>query len=325
MTSEDDARTRLRVGGWLPPYQAFPPDPGLLTPPVVYRSHPAANVATTYELSAPTKGERRRSLAVFCAAVAGLLLIGVALTQFGGKPATPPAHRGLPLPAAPAFPPPADLPVPAAGSRSSDPAPARSASRPPTTSTTTARQQRPPVAPAATTVTTRRPTPQPTRSQPTRSQPTTSPVTTSPVAALRAGAAVSLELADAPGYRIRHRDVRARTDRIGPRSSTLERADARFVVRPGLADGSCVSFESSNYPGWFLRHRDFRIRLDRVDRTRLFDRDATFCPETRSRAGVVALRSHNYPDRFLTENRSLLGLTPATTGTATQFFVRPPL
>ncbi|MGW4943360.1 AbfB domain-containing protein [Actinoplanes sp. NPDC004185] len=253
---------------------------------------------------------------MFCAALAGLLLIGVALTQFGGKPAAP-AHRGLPLPAAPAFPPPAGLPVPAAGSRSSEPAPARSASRPPTTSATTrattARQQRPPV--AATAATTHRST-----SRPTRTQPATAPVT-----ALKAGSAVSLELADAPGYRVRHRDFRGRTDRIGTDSSALERADARFVVRPGLADGSCVSFESSNYPGSYLRHRDFRIRLDRADRTRLFARDATFCPETRGRAGVVALRSHNYPDRFLTEDRSLLGLTPATTGTATQFVVRPPL
>jgi alpha-L-arabinofuranosidase B-like protein len=258
---------------------------------------------------------------MFCAAVAGLLLIGVALTQFGGKPAAP-AHRGLPLPAAPAFPPPAGLPVPAAGSASSDPAPARSASRPPTTSTPTAaaRQQRPPVAAVDTTTTTRRPAPRPTGTQPTRSRPATAPV-----AALRAGSAVSLELADAPGYRVRHRDFRGRTDRIGPGSSALERADSRFVVRPGLADGSCVSFESSNYPGSFLRHRDFRIRLDRADRTRLFARDATFCPETSSRAGVVALRSHNYPDRFLTEDGSLLGLTPATTGTATRFVVRPPL
>ncbi|MEU8615906.1 AbfB domain-containing protein, partial [Actinoplanes sp. NPDC048791] len=148
---------------------------------------------------------------------------------------------------------------------------------------------------------------------------------TAPVAALRAGSAVSLEVADAPGYRVRHRDFRGRTDRIGTGSSALERADARFVVRPGLADGSCVSFESSNYPGSFLRHRDFRIRLDRADRTRLFARDATFCPVTSSRAGVVALRSHNYPDRFLTEDGSLLGLTPATTGTATRFVVRPPL
>ena len=263
---------------------------------------------------------------MFCAAVAGLLLIGVALTQFGGKPVAP-AHRGLPLPAAPAFPPPAGLPGPAAGSASSDPAPARSASRPPATSTTTtaARQQRPPVAAVATTAATHRPAPQPTGTQPTGTQPTRSQPATAPVAALRAGSAVSLELADSPGYRVRHRDFRGRTDRIGPGSSALERADARFVVRPGLADTGCVSFEAANYPGRFLRHRDFELRLDRLERSRLFTEDATFCPETSSRAGVVALRSHNYPDRFLTEDGSLLGLTPATTGTATRFVVRPPL
>ena len=85
----------------------------------------------------------------------------------------------------------------------------------------------------------------------------------------------------------------------------------------------CVSFEAANYPGRFLRHRDFGIRLDRRDRTRLFDLDATFCAETRG--GAIVLRSHNYPDRFVTESGSLLRLTPASTGTATGFVVRSPL
>ncbi|GAA3957812.1 AbfB domain-containing protein [Actinoplanes auranticolor] len=246
----------------------------------------------------------------FCAAVAALLLIGVALTQFGARPAPSAGRHELPPPAAPALPPPVATPVPAAGTRSSAPEPARSAPRPPATTTVAARRERPPAAAVGTSVTTRKPSREAAQT---------------PAVTLRAGAAVSLELADAPGYRIRHRDFRGRADRIGPDSSALDRADARFVVRPGLADSGCVSFEASNYPGRFLRHRDFRIRLDSADRTRLFDRDATFCPETRSRAGVVALRSHNYPDRFLTEDRSLLGLTPATTGTATQFVVRPPL
>jgi hypothetical protein len=244
---------------------------------------------------------------VFCAAVAGLLLIGITAVQLGGEPTTPAANSTVQLPAAPLLPPPAyATPSPSAEPTSQAAGPARTRSevrregvrREPARSTS----------PAGTATTTRRPGPAPAASP-----------------GLRIGATVGLELADAPGHRVRHRDFRGRSDRLGPDSSALSRADARFVVRRGLADAGCVSFESSNYPGRFLRHRNFEIRLDRAERSRLFTADATFCPETRSRAGVVALRSHNYPDRFLTEHRSQLRLTPATIGTATGFVVRTPL
>jgi hypothetical protein len=240
---------------------------------------------------------------VFCAAVAGLLLIGIMALQLGGEPTTPAANSEVQLPAAPLVPPPVlATPTPGATTGSSAPGAARSRSE--------------------------------VRREPARSSPATTPggsgtrgrtSAPAPAPALRPGATVGLELAGAPGYRVRHRDFRGRADRLGPESSALSRADSRFVVRRGLADGDCLSFESSNYPGRFLRHRDFEIRLDRLERSRLFTEDATFCPETRGRAGVVALRSHNYPGRFLTEHRSRLGITPATTGTATQFVVRPPL
>jgi len=246
----------------------------------------------------------------FCAAAAGLALIGVTLTQLGDRSAPPAAGRDVRLPAAPVLPP----PVPAAGTPSDSPSPpppaTRTSTQPATRPAGTAQSRRPPARTGA----------GPTR--PPATEPTRAPAAPPPPA-LRPGAAVGLELADAPGHRVRHRDFRGRADRIGPGSSTLDRADARFLVRAGLADAGCVSFEASNYPGRFLRHRDFEIRLDRADGSGLFARDATFCPG--SRAGVVVLRSHNYPDRFLTESGSRLRLTPATTGTATRYVVRSPL
>ena len=324
MNSADDTQTRLRVGGWLPPYEAFRPRTGPLSPPLVYRSHPPENVDASFALRAATKNERRRSAAVFCAAIACLLMIGVALTQLGERPATPDAAGEAQQPLSPLLPPPY---LPASIS-SADPisglAPTPAATLPPTTGVG---QQGSPVEAAATTprrrpaatqpATTSKPKPEPTR------ETTPPPAPTSP--GLRIGAPVSLELSGAPGLMVRHRDFRGRVDRIGTGSSALERADARFIVRRGLADGDCVSFESSNYPGRFLRHRNFEIRLDRLDGSRLFELDATFCPETRGGAGVVVLRSLNYPDRFVTESGSLLRLTPASAGTATRFVVRPPL
>lgn len=319
--SADDTQTRLRVGGWLPPYQAFPHEGDPHTPTVVYRSRRPARADSSYELSAETKSERRRSTAVFCAAVACLLMIGVALTQLSERRAGGDTSPEALVPAAP-FLPSAYVPaavIPSAAFPAGAAEPAQAASPPPT------RQVSRPSSPAAAATTpatrtpTRRPGPKP--------QPSRTPVPPPPPAAsgLPIDAPISLELAGAPGLRVRHRDFRGRVDRIGPSSSALDRADSRFIVRRGLADGDCVSFESGNYPGRFLRHRNFEIRLDRTDRSTLFDQDATFCPETRGSADVVVLRARNYPERFVTESRGLLSLTPATTGTATRFVVRPPL
>jgi hypothetical protein len=319
MTSEDDTQTRLRVGGWLPPYQAFPPGSDNRTSAHVNATISEVGVDTSVELSSFTKRDRRRSAALCCAAVAGLLLIGAALTHGGQRRAAPPAGSAVLLPTAPIVPvPPYGVFPTAATSPSGATAPSSPATRRPTTAV---KQQLRPIGAPATTAT-RRPTATATR-KPTR--PPAPPTTRPPDPGLQAGVATSLELAGAPGYRVRHRDFRGRVDRIGPDSPALDRADSRFVVRRGLADWRCFSFESSNYPGRFLRHRDFELRLDRADGSRLFTEDATFCPQSRSQDSAVALRSHNYPDRYVTESRSLLRLNRADSATATRFFPRPPL
>jgi hypothetical protein len=96
---------------------------------------------------------------------------------------------------------------------------------------------------------------------------------------------------------LRHMDGVARTDVITASSSDLDKQDASFVVRPGLADSSCYSLESRNYPGQFLRHRNYRIDKDPNDGTTLFAQDATFCaqPPRAGGAGNVSLESFNYP------------------------------
>ncbi|GAA2478665.1 hypothetical protein Ahu01nite_019780 [Winogradskya humida] len=115
------------------------------------------------------------------------------------------------------------------------------------------------------------------------------------------------------GYRVRHRDYRARVDRIGSTSSSLERADSTFTVRAGLADSACVSFESTNYPGYYLRHRNGEIWLDRRQGTSLYTADATFCATSGRQAGTVLLHSSNYPDRYLSVRRSRLQLSTQPT------------
>lgn len=312
MSSDDGSRPPLRVGGWVPPYRSTgtgpAPDAVLLptdvvTPPPGEFAGPAA-----------TRDGRRRKLVVAGAALAVLGVTGLAVAE-----TTSPSNAGTPrfvsLPTIPALPPfpvappsttPTDDPQRIGGSAvasklahsastsASAPASSAPASSKPAPGTATSRP------PAAT----------------TKPAPTTKPAAPAPPAAparrgpFTVGATTSLEVAGQDGRRLRHRDYRARIDRI---SSALDRADSRFVVRAGLADPACVSFESTNYPGMFLRHRDSQVWLDTRRGSDLYAADATFCVVER-RDGTLLLRSHNYPDHYLQVRRS--GVDLGSRGTA---------
>jgi len=70
-----------------------------------------------------------------------------------------------------------------------------------------------------------------------------------------------------------------------------------FTVVKGLAEASCFSFRAPG--GKYLRHFDYRLRFDKPDDADLFRKDATFCPLDGVPAGVVRLRSANYPDHVI--------------------------
>ncbi|MEH1911945.1 MAG: AbfB domain-containing protein [Nostoc sp.] len=122
---------------------------------------------------------------------------------------------------------------------------------------------------------------------------------------------VSIRAFNLPSFYIRHRNFLGEISLI---SSSLDRADARFRVRLGLASSNCVSFESSNFPGYYLRHQNFRIRLDRNDNTALFKNDATFC----IRPGLASLtnvsfRSYNFPGYYIRHKNFELYIDPYST------------
>ena len=149
--------------------------------------------------------------------------------------------------------------------------------------------------------------------------------TGAPARQLTVGATVGLQPVGRDGERLRHRHFVGRIDRIGGSASATDRADARFVVRSGLADRRCVSLEAVNYPRHFLRHQNFTLRLHPWDGAALYAADATFCP-VRSRDGrSLTLRSVNYPDRYLTAGGdSVLRLLRPAERAPTAFVVRRP-
>jgi hypothetical protein len=81
-------------------------------------------------------------------------------------------------------------------------------------------------------------------------------------------------------------------------SSAAQKAQATFIVRPGLADRSCVSFEAKDHPGDFLRHFDFQVHLQPMDGS-FFANDATFCPEPGHNGQGTSFQSFNFPTKYL--------------------------
>ncbi|MEN3358165.1 MAG: hypothetical protein V7637_2147, partial [Mycobacteriales bacterium] len=91
----------------------------------------------------------------------------------------------------------------------------------------------------------------------------------------------------------RHQNGLGVTSVITAASPTLDKQDATFTIRRGLADGSCYSLESRNFPGQYLRHQNFRIHLAGNDGTALFAQDATFCAQPGPGGPGVTLTSDN--------------------------------
>ncbi|GHI08136.1 alpha-N-arabinofuranosidase [Streptomyces cellostaticus] len=98
---------------------------------------------------------------------------------------------------------------------------------------------------------------------------------------------------------IRHQNNAAVISPVASGSSSLDKNDATWIVRRGLADSSCVSFESRNYPGDFLRHFDYRLYRQPMDGTSQFRSDATFCPQTGKSGTGTSFASYNYPTKYL--------------------------
>lgn len=299
MSPEDGERPDLRVGGWIPPIQHFAPrEPRQLpaAPPAPAPAPAPVGAATLGWAHRIPPRTRARTVLAGAAVLSAMVAAGLALAPGEEKHRATPSFVLLPtgpvLPAMPADP----------SAAASEPSPRR------TTGPATSDLSVPLGPPAA---------------QPAHNLPPASP-SPSRAALPVAGTEIGLEPVGEPGRRVRHSDFRARIDSIGPGSPALDRADSRFTVRAGRARGSCVSFESDNYPGYFLRHRNFALRLDRADGSALFDADATFCPVPVA-AGGFALRSHNYPDRHLTESDSLLLLTRTSAADAKAFITRSPL
>lgn len=310
MSDEDSTRHRLRAGGWLPSFDGA----GQARPELSGRSKSAGTDLVGYvpELGVATHSRaflrRRVAIAGVTVAVLVLAVTVVSLQRGGVAPATS-ASAG----AGPGY------LWPQAENLSTTAGLGTAAAPPPGTTTAPAVSGAPqPAAPGRT-----------TQGAPGAATPATQPpAATTPAPSLTVGASVGLEAFSRSGYRVRHKSFAGRIDPIGSGSSALDKADATFKVRLGLASSQCYSLESVNYSGYFLRHQNFRLYLHRADGTRLFSADATFCAVAGLAGQHTSLRSYNYPDRYLNHRYAELRISTVDDSTerhAATFIVRPPL
>lgn len=311
MSDEDVARSRLRIGGWLPSYDTA--GRAARSEPVSGQasdgttdSEPAAAGSEVEAVwtHARTRSVRRRAVLVGMTGLTALVVLGFASIQRGG---VAPATLGEPsVGAAPAI-----EPQWPAGPVTDGPSPSAvpSAASPDPSGTAGPTGGGKPGAPAR------------TAGGGTGSTPA-APSPTGAVASLTNGSRVGLEPVSRPGYRVRHRNFAGRIDPIGPGSGALDRADSTFTVRAGLAGSRCVSFESVNFPGYYLRHQNFEIYLHRRDGSQVFAADATFCAVPGLTGQHISLRSYNYPSRYLHHRDSRLHIGSGATSAAMTFAVR---
>jgi hypothetical protein len=122
-----------------------------------------------------------------------------------------------------------------------------------------------------------------------------------PGGTLTPGSAISLRVTTS-GYTtryIRHQNGNVITSVVSSSSSSLDKSDATWIVRPGLASSSCLSFESRNYPGYFMRHQNYVLYRHLNDGSALFAADATFCPQAGKSGSGTSFASYNFPSRFI--------------------------
>jgi non-reducing end alpha-L-arabinofuranosidase len=82
-------------------------------------------------------------------------------------------------------------------------------------------------------------------------------------------------------------------------SSTADKADATWIVQPGLSDSSCISFESANDSGQYLKYLDFELYLDPDDGSSQFADDATFCMKPGNSGQGHSFQSVSYPSMYI--------------------------
>ena len=135
--------------------------------------------------------------------------------------------------------------------------------------------------------------------------------------------AVKLESFNYSGLFLRHQNGLGELTAL---VSDLDRSDATFVIRPGLATDKpgSVTLESVNYPHQYLRHQSGRLKLSPDDGTPLMHSDASFFVRLGlsvttygGYAPPISLESVNYPGNYIRHRDAHLWVENSSSNPAT--------
>jgi Alpha-L-arabinofuranosidase B (ABFB) domain/Glycosyl hydrolases family 2, sugar binding domain/Glycosyl hydrolases family 2 len=113
---------------------------------------------------------------------------------------------------------------------------------------------------------------------------------------------------------LRHINGVAATSVINAGSSTPDKQDATFWVRPGLSNSACYSFESRDFPGQYLRHRAFRVYKEANDGGITYNADATFCARPGLSGGGTSLEASNMAGYYMRHRNAEVWMDQNTGG-----------
>jgi non-reducing end alpha-L-arabinofuranosidase len=82
-------------------------------------------------------------------------------------------------------------------------------------------------------------------------------------------------------------------------SSPTLKADATWIVEPGLVNSSCISFKSANGSGDYLRQFYSELYLEPQNGTAQFAPYATFCPRAGNSGSGYSFMPYNYGNEYI--------------------------
>ncbi len=86
---------------------------------------------------------------------------------------------------------------------------------------------------------------------------------------------------------------------LGAVGADLDRSEATYLIRPGLAVGDSISFESVSVPGTFLRHEGSRVTFQEPDGSDRFDDQASFTARPGLAGAGASFESVDLPSHYL--------------------------
>ncbi|KAJ7053427.1 alpha-L-arabinofuranosidase B-domain-containing protein [Mycena amicta] len=93
---------------------------------------------------------------------------------------------------------------------------------------------------------------------------------------------------------------------VNSNSNNSLKLSASWTVVTGLANSGCISFLSRNTANSYIRHSGFQLFVNANDGSKLFQEDATYCPQAGLNGQGNSIRSWSYPTHYFRHFNAIL-------------------